>query len=370
MNLLRMISALVAPLALFSLSVLCTLSVHAGEKTEFYSGVRSLGMGGTGVAVANDETGIFYNPAALGKLRDPFITIVDPELHISSDTGSFVSGFDFDILSLEGVLTKISENPNRNFHLKAQLFPSIVVPNFAMGVLLKYEINGQFDSANNEVDLNYTNDLAAVLGYNLRLFDGRVKVGFSGRYINRTQITDNNPIAFGDISGSTLETVAQDGGAIAADVGIIMTAPWRWLPTIAATVHDVGNTKFSLGGGFASGTGTDPDTVKQSIDVAIALYPILGKKTRTTITVEMRDILSEDTDDEEDIMRLLHAGFEMNMYDIFFIRGGMNQRYWTAGLEFNMPQLQFQLASYGEEIGTATENLEDRRYVMKFAYRF
>ena len=341
-----------------------------GEKSEFYTGIRALGMGGAGIAVANDETAVFYNPAALGKLRDPFITVIDPEVHFGADTGSFVSGFSFDVISVDGLSEKISEHPGRNFHLKAQIFPSLVVPNFAMGVLVKYDINGSFDSENNEIDLNYTNDIAGVLGYNLRFFDGRVKVGFSARYINRSQITDSNPIPLADISSASLDTLAQNGGAVAADAGIILTVPWKWLPTLAVTARDIGDTSFSLGGGFASGNGTDPDKVKQSVDAAIALFPIVANRTRTTITFEMRDILSEDTDDKEDIMRLLHGGIEMNLYDVFFLRAGMNQRYWTAGIEFAMPNLQFQVASYGEEIGTATTNQEDRRYAVKFAYRF
>lgn len=48
----------------------------------------------------------------------------------------------------------------------------------------------------------------------------------------------------------------------------------------------------------------------------------------------------------------------------------MNQRYWTAGLEMALKNYQIQLATYGEEIGTATTHREDRRYVAKFAFRF
>ena len=43
----------------------------------------------------------------------------------------------------------------------------------------------------------------------------------------------------------------------------------------------------------------------------------------------------------------------------------MNQRYWTAGLELAMANYQLQFATYGEEVGTATANLESRRYVAK-----
>src|SRR5688572_13421343 len=56
----------------------------AAERYEFYNGVRGLGMGGAQVAVVNDETALLVNPAGLGKLRDYFITIADPELDIGA----------------------------------------------------------------------------------------------------------------------------------------------------------------------------------------------------------------------------------------------------------------------------------------------
>lgn len=357
-------------LVLLLITLLNVQIIEAREKFEFYNGIRSLGMGGASIAVANDETSVFSNPAALGKLRDPFITIFDPELHFGADTSSFVSGFSFDVLSLDGLTEKISEHPGRNFHLKANLFPSIAVPNFTFGVLLKYDINGTVDSENDEIDLNYTQDFAAVLGYNLRFWDGRIKVGFSGRYINRAQITDQNPIPLSDAGNVEFDQLAQNGGALAADAGVILTAPWKWLPTLAVTVRDIGNTSFGLGSGFASGNGEQPDTVEQSIDAAIAFFPIMSNRTRSTFTIEMRDILSDDQEDKDDIMRLFHAGVEFNIYDVLFLRGGWHQRYWSAGIEFVMARLQFQLATYGEEIGTASANQEDRRYALKFAYRF
>ncbi len=62
------------------LLLMCGTHVYAQERYETYNGVRMLGMGGAGVATVNDETALLVNPAALGKLRDVFVTIVDPEV--------------------------------------------------------------------------------------------------------------------------------------------------------------------------------------------------------------------------------------------------------------------------------------------------
>jgi len=69
-------------------------------------------------------------------------------------------------------------------------------------------------------------------------------------------------------------------------------------------------------------------------------------------------------------MRRIHAGFELNLNYIMYLRGGMNQRYWSAGAEFAMRFLQIQGATYGEEIGTPTAFKEDRRYEGKISFRF
>jgi hypothetical protein len=118
------------------------------------------------------------------------------------------------------------------------------------------------------------------------------------------------------------------------------------------------------------------------LDAAFALFPILGKGVRMSFTGELQDILNKQepltTYDVSPINRRIHGGIEFDFNDVFFIRAGYNQGYWTAGMEIDVGNTQLQMASYGEEIGdlplkgtgTAYKTLEDRRYVAKFAYRF
>ena len=106
----------------------------------------------------------------------------------------------------------------------------------------------------------------------------------------------------------------------------------------------------------------------------MAIHPILDKRFRSTWTAEFRDVLATEevsgVDDVEDPMRRFHAGVEFNYADALFFRGGWHQRYYTAGFELSIVNYQFQAATYGEEIGTADTPREDRRYVVKFAFRF
>src|SRR4051812_9789976 len=54
-------------------------AIFAREVRENYNGIRTLAMGGASIAVVNDETALLINPAGLGKLRDFYGTLFDPE---------------------------------------------------------------------------------------------------------------------------------------------------------------------------------------------------------------------------------------------------------------------------------------------------
>ncbi|MGE4130865.1 MAG: hypothetical protein AB7F86_04470 [Bdellovibrionales bacterium] len=346
--------------------VLLSGQVRAEERYEFYNGVRALGMGGAGVAVVNDETSLLVNPAGLGKLRDYFITIVDPEIEANSKLQT-VAGLDVHKMNdPQTALDKLNQHTGDRIHERVQMFPSIVVPNFGFGIYGKYEVNSEVNTTTNLFEYDYTNDYAMAMGFNLRLFNGIIKIGAAGRAINRTEVrrTDIDPTS----TTLSLKTLASSGLGVAGDAGIIISAPIRYLPTIAAVYRDIGRTTYTLRDGMFLKTDTDPTSTPETVDVAMAIFPIMGKRWRSTFTVEYRDVLT--VSDETDQMRRTHGGIEFNYADAFFLRGGYHQRYWTAGFELAIINYQIQVASYGEEIGTKDAPEEDRRYVAKFAFRF
>jgi len=338
----------------------------ASERYEFFTGVRQNGMGGASVAVANDETSLLANPATLGKLRTYIFTVVDPEV-TASDNDAAIMGQRgaSDMLEPQPLLEQTKLSPGKHWHAKAQLFPSAVLTNFGIGFFGKREYNAENNPATGMFHFDYTYDTAFVLGHSIRFFDGRVKIGATGRYVNRAEAHEVVPDTTTNLQ---LGDIIKEGGAVAADVGLVLTAPWIFLPTIAGVWRDVGHTSFTLNDGLFYKNGRHPDIVKQTVDVAVGLFPIHGKNVRSTFTAEYRDVLTYN--EETDHMRRTHVGFELNFYDMLFFRGGMNQRYWTAGMEFSFRYFQFQAATYGEEIGTPTVTKEDRRITGKLAFRF
>lgn len=348
------------------LITLKTQPLGAEEIREFYNGIRGLGMGGAAVATVNDETAVLVNPAGLGKLRDSFFTVFDPELSMGADTQAIIG---YDVMAAfdpQAVLDLLNEgHRGKHFHQSIQAFPSFVVPNFAIGVYGKYSTDAELNEAGTLYSLDYTNDYAAVLGYNFRLWGGRIKLGFNTRIVNRIEIHQDLPA---NSTGLKISSLAKEGTGVASDVGLILTAPWDWLPTLAAVYRDVGNTTYNIQDGMFLDTAERPDVTEAKLDAAFALFPILSNRTRMTITGEYRDVLNAS--EHENAQDYIHAGLEVNVADIFFVRGGMNQKHWTAGFELSLFNYQLQIASYGENVGTKADPKDDRRYVAKFAYRF
>lgn len=333
----------------------------------FYQGVRQMGMGGASIAVVNDETALLSNPNGLGRLRDSFFTVFDPEL------SSNIKGYEtligtgvYKSIDPSAVFDQLGDNQNRPYFFKGQTFPSIVLPNFGLGLLGRYEVVAERNS-DGTYDYQFQNDYSLNVGFNLSFWGGRVKWGVAGRLINRTEY-------FGLLDSNTqsLEknTFAVEGMGLGVDMGLTLTAPWKFLPTLSVLIRDVGHTSFTMGPGFGGNNSNGiPQQVEQSVDVAIALFPIVSNYTRATWTAEYTAV-DRPLSSSEEVMDRLHLGAEINFLDAYFVRAGYHQQDWTAGLEYAMGVIQWQLASYAETIYLTNETKKDRRGIIKFAVRF
>lgn len=339
----------------------------ASEIYPFFRGVRAEGMGGAAVATTNDETALFLNPAGLGKIRGPYFILANPEIETNYDTqsafGANLSSYT-SIQDPQALLGVAQKNPDKNLHARVQVLPAFVTTNFGFGLYGKYNLDAEYSAAQSQMQLNYVNDYGAVIGYTFRLLEGRLKIGVSGKVINRVYVNRTIP---GNSTNLTFASLASEGAGAGWDAGVILTAPWMFLPTLAVVAHDVGNTYFNLSNGYFYKPGPLPPPQYQSVDAALAIFPIHSNSTRSSFTVEWRDAQNPES---QDVYRRIHAGMEINFSDILYLRAGMNQRYYTAGLELDLGHQQIQFATYGEEIGTPTINREDRRFTAEWSFRF
>lgn len=338
---------------------------QASEVRSWYRGTRMMGMGGAGIAVVNDETALLVNPAGLGRLRDVYGTVLDPEFEGSTNWPSIYNTTAFtNPLTPDSVATTLSQSPGIPFHNKTAAFPSFVVRNFGFGIYGKYLLDAMADSTATNLKTFYQNDLAIVMGFNFRLWGGRIKFGVTGKAIDRVEINKDIPYA-GDL---TVAGNGSQGFGVSYDLGLTLTVPWAWLPSLSIVGRDMGNMVFSTSPSPRIVSATLPATVTQDYDVAFALSPIHSKKSRSVFTVELQKYLAYTA--ATDKTRYLHVGYEYNFADIIFVRAGMNQRYWTTGLEFASEHAQIQFAYFADDIGPDSAPVEDRRWMWKFVFRF
>lgn len=359
-----------ATLSIFLCSVAFAAPAQAQQVFDFYTGVRQNAMGNAYTAIVNDETAILTNPAGLGKIRDATFTLFDPEVSVGTETTKVFNTSNYNkaiSFNTQKILDELNNKGSYGpAHMKVQLFPSMVFENFGIGIHYKQEHDGVVDATGTNYTVRYVNDYALAMAYNFRFFGGIMKIGVGGKLIDRTEIDTTVPVGTTNLD---LNNYGAEGMGLSANTGIILTAPFQLLPAISAVVNDVGGTKFDLSDGMFHKVGSRrPKFVKQTIDAGLSLSPILGNHVRMTLTGEMHDLTNMST--QQDKMKLFHAGGELNFADFFFLRGGMNGRYWTAGGEFATERFQLQAASYGTEVGTYPEHLEDRRYVFKFSLRY
>lgn len=352
---------------MLSITFLMNQKIFAiNEWFEDYNNTRSLAMGGAAIALTSDETSLYRNPANLGSVRDFFGTVFDPELEGSTNFTSQVSSQSTSkAFEVSEIMSVLGSHLDDYYHAKAQLTPSLVARNFGVGLIYRNEVSAQMDSTGQFLDIKKYNDVGFIMGLNFRLFDGRLKIGGSVKSFNRIEVV-NTALS---ITGPTdAESISAEGTAFAFDGGLLLQAPWTYIPTLGVVVKDIGGTKFDKDDGVRLNTANRPQTVSQSVDAAVSLFPIHGNQLRSLWTIEYRDITNSRND--TDSAKKIHAGIELNARDIFFFRIGYNQRYWTAGFEIAGEYAMWQIAYYGEEVGTEAKPQEDQRLNTKISLRF
>jgi hypothetical protein len=347
-----------------SISILLASLSASAEIYELYRGARGLGMGGADTAVVNDETALLVNPAGLGKLRNSIGTLIDPEVELNEKFYNMYKAKAFsNFTDLSKLQTTLDVSRNKHFHYKYQLFPSFVIKNFGMGFLVKESMDAKMSEDGSTITANYFYDWVLATGFNFRFWDGRIKLGVTAKAINRVQASGDFPTA----QSLKIEDIGKEGYGLGSDVGLILSAPWGWLPTLSVVGRDIGGTKFT-NTGLRYKLATKPADLTQDADVAIAFFPINSNYTRSSFTFEHKHVLTASQYTSK--TQLYHFGWETNFSDVAFLRLGMNGPYYTVGVEIASERVQMQLAYYGENAGTDTTPIEDRRWAAKFVFRY
>lgn len=336
-----------------------------GEYTELYDAPQALAMGNAMTADATGYLSLFYNPAGLAKMEGK-----EKEYMIFDwDTlGSFATlGQTLSHRSL-GIYKSIplaQQNPGDYQFLRFQLLSGFSMRSFGFAVLVNHRYAGESDGTNIGLDAGI--DLIPTVGFAYNFAGNLVKLGVAAKAIIRNELKGD----FAHTSLSNSDAIAQqfkEGIGFGADVGLLVTLPYRFLPTLGVVWKDVMDTRFQSESHILNGkaSGGKPDKISQSANAAFSIHPYFNRGLRATFSAEIRHIEKVDWP----LRRRLHIGFQLEDEKSFYLWAGLNQLYLTAGLGLRLRGGNLELGTYGQDIGEGSETEQDRRFFMRYTVSF
>ncbi|WII72872.1 hypothetical protein QJS83_03180 [Bdellovibrio sp. 22V] len=366
--------------AAFAESISTTIHHH-------YQSPRALGMGDAFVAVANDYTALFYNPAGLAR-RD------DGQINLSLSAAGTPGAMDFYKEYQDIEQSNQSETDKQTAYLQliekhygdvysmrlSPLEGVWVRPNWGlafipMDVSVEMAMHQQVGPT---INATVYADTTLALGYgdDFHGFShGRFSWGVTGKFVNRGFFS--KPISATDLAASDEIVKKEDlleGYTVDADVGLLWTPElpdsgfWSVLrlahPTFGMVVRNVAETGFGqtmqlVNKEKQNGT---PEKLYRVVDIGTRWeYPtawIFGGRG----VLDFRDIGHPDFNWRKGT----HLGFEFDWTVSTWWKGhyrvGLSQGFWTAGLSAELGIFNLDLVSYADDVGTKNTPVESRVY--------
>lgn len=354
-------------------------------------------MGDAFVAVANDYSAIFYNPAGLARRTDG-------EVNLSLDVAGSTSFQKFskdledaqhtgttDAEKQAAVLGVLDKTYGKTFSLRTAPASGIWVrPGWGFAVIpadVSVELNvhkqvGPAVSARIYADTT----LAYAYAKDFAWFDNaRFSMGITGKFVNR---------AYGSKALSVTELAVdsnvfkkedlREGYTADADIGALYTPElpdegvWSAIrlarPTFGAVVHNLGETGFSHSFKFINKTplpdALPPEKLYRVLDLGSKWeYPsmwIFGGRG----VLDIRDIGHPDFNWKKG----LHAGLEFDWTVASWWKGqyrvGFSEGFYTAGLSALLGIFNMDVVTYADNVGTYSNPRESRMYMVKLNMNF
>jgi len=335
-----------------------------------YQFARPSGMGNAFVALSDDANAIFYNPAALTKIKGAHFNLLDIQVSVDQ------------ISTLERLKKAAFDNqpeqildPNRQA-LGLNLKPTFVMPYFGLSFFNQTFGYFNIDSLQSAtVEARAYNDLGAALAFGIP-FSSHFSFGIGVRAIQRSSIELNKDTAtlIAELGTSAPELLADPWKALSEHVGVGYAFPLFGsllfsIPPIspsapriqlALSVDHIGNTEFKK----LSGVGA-PSQMAMTYHFGSLLQYDFRKGFVLNIAADYRDAFKEEL-----FTNKFHLGAELK-HRHFGIRTGVSQGYPTAGFSLEFPpQTKLHFSTFSMEMGNSLWEKEQRWYQVELVIGF
>jgi hypothetical protein len=351
-------------------SLLFTATLSAQEYDMIYRGARPMGMGGAFTAVSDDENAIFYNPAGLNRIKpgEGKIAILNPEVTMNTSAMNVISKIKG--LTTQNPIDALTPYIGQNMDLEVMpSMPYWVRHDFELALLLPSLQNDTLLRRNvaTEAIENVVADSGLMFGLAHGFMQDRLSIGADVKFLVRgagnvnfdaVQLYTKQNVAFKDIAGY--------GFGVDGDLGALYTfnKVAFFIPSVGLTINNIAATKFSTHFGSNKEILSDQFALKRSLGLGSKFeLPSGAHFTKWIFAFDVNNIGESGT-----FFKKVHLGTEAWLFNFFGLRGGINQGYFTFGLTLNVPVVQIDFFTYGEELGDSAGSKGDRRLGLQLTF--
>jgi hypothetical protein len=329
-----------------------------------YTSGRAAALGDAFLPLADDgASALFYNPAALGKLRTTQFEPINMTLQANSDYLGMIDRNFFKLPSLSGYAPTISGAEPAFPGFSAGLFPNGFTRGFGFGLLMQTDNQAQAQGANIRYRSKY--QFIPTFGGALRLASGIVRLGYSLQWVNQASGDLTVPLSSSPLG---YNQGLAEGSALSHTLAFALTLPYQYLPALNLVGRNVMGARyrsFSIVPLARNKNGVPADE-PATYDASFSLQPRAAAGSLFNLVFEYRDLTNTSG------ISLLGRGVvgaEWGFREQFFLRGGWRSGYPSAGIGLKRKTSEFSLSWYSEEAGTTYHERQDTRFLLHYQIR-
>lgn len=355
-------------LATITVALALGLAASAAKAQSIYRSAYFLGRGDTGIAVADNEEAIFYNPAgiAAGKGIYKRTVLVSPQVEVSEATKNIARELGAQNADAVDTVIKHIGSPN---HVGVSNFTGIILRRAALGAVVSSNVDLLAYKSKEQggllvIDAAADQNAGATFTLAESFFNQKLLAGVTAKYLERGRGAFSVSAAEVTQAKESLKNTSdfialgQGGGA---DVGLMYKGGGRMPVSLGLTMHDVGDTKIT------PQTETTLDlNLKQTINVGIAVEPGT-RSSKAKLLAEVHDVLGNVVKNPR---KRAHFGAEINVLDVVGVTGGIYQGFPTGGFYFDLYVLRLDFLTYTEAVNERVTGRSDTRYAFRLKAGF